>query len=152
MSYKSLTLTPLIPSVSQINSFKLSEWKKPSILWFYNPVISNLWKSIPPPGCVLWLWTSFDHCPINLTLTATIYNCSGFLPIIVVPLQVQKTAAQGKSERMQCLVKTWKGNGGWGGGGKNFLEEKTKGLIMNNASFSAVNTGDLACSPQQSSE
>lgn len=39
-----------------------------------------------------------------------------------------------------------------GVGGKNLLEEKTKGLIMNNASFSAVNTGDLACRPQQSSE
>lgn len=36
--------------------------------------------------------------------------------------------------------------------GENLLEEKTEGLIMNNASFSAVNTGDLACRPQQSSE
>lgn len=148
MSYKSLTLTLLVLTVSQINSFRLSQWKKLSILWFYNPVISNLWNSIPPPGCILWLWTSFDHCPINLTLTATIYNCSGFPSIIAVPLQVQKTAAQGKSERMQCLVKTWKATG-WG---NNLLEEENQRLIMNNASFSSVNTGDLACRPQQSSE
>lgn len=55
----------------------------PLFLWFYNTVIRNVWNSIPHSGCIVWLWTSFDHCSINLTLTAAIYKRSSFLPSVV---------------------------------------------------------------------
>lgn len=71
----------------------LSERRGLCFLWFYSPVIRNVWNSIPPSGCIVWLWTSFDHCSVNLTLTAAIYNCSNSLPIIV------PSASGGKKER-----------------------------------------------------
>lgn len=84
-----------------------------------------------------WLWTSFDHCSINLTLTAAIYNCSSFLSIIVPSACGKRkgglgetSAAQGKFKRMWCLVKTWRGNEGREG---ESLKTANLSLVMNNA-------------------
>lgn len=108
----------------------------PSFLWFFNPVIRNVWNSIPPSGCIVWLWTSFDHCFINLTLTAAIYNCTSF-PSIMGPSALEKergggetSAAQGKFKRMWCLVKTWRGNEQ---GERESLKTANQSLVMNKA-------------------
>lgn len=108
----------------------------PLFLWFYNPVIRNVWNSIPPSGCIVWLWTSFDHCFINLTLTAAIYNCSSF-PSIMGPFALEKergggetSAAQGKFKRMWRLVKTWRGNEQ---GERESLKTANQSLVMNKA-------------------
>lgn len=107
--------------VTHMDSFYCPSQKRSSCLWLYNPVIRNVWESIPFSGCIVWLWTSFDHCSINLTLTAAIYNCSSFLPIIVPSASGKRkkgvgetSAAQGKLKRMWWHVKTWQDNGGRG--------------------------------------
>lgn len=71
--------------------FIASLWKRPPVLLFYDPAIRNGWDSIPASGCIVWLWTSLDCCTTNLTLTATIHDSSGFLPVVVPSASRKRT-------------------------------------------------------------